>query len=253
MSRLAGKRIVNTRAVHQAAALDQLLAERGAVAVAYPCIAVDAPADPAPLYDAVSALATGHFDWLVLTSANAAQAVGVVLNGARVRCRVAAVGEATAHASQTWLGVAPDLLPERYDAQTLGEALVPEAGARILLPQSEIANPMLGVLLRTIGANVTSVTAYRTVRGNGGDDLAGLLRDGHIDALTLTSASTAQFLAARLREEAGAQVLSLAQALPAVCIGAQTAKTAREHGFGHVVTARQATLTQVLDTLETLF
>jgi uroporphyrinogen-III synthase len=190
---------------------------------------------------------------LVLTSANAAQAVGVVLNGARVRCRVAAVGEATAHASQTWLGVAPDLLPERYDAQTLGEALVPEAGARILLPQSEIANPMLGVLLRTIGANVTSVTAYRTVRGNGGDDLAGLLRDGHIDALTLTSASTAQFLAARLREEAGAQVLSLAQALPAVCIGAQTAKTAREHGFGHVVTARQATLTQVLDTLETLF
>jgi len=56
---LAGKRVVNTRAAHQAAELDDLLRGRGAVPVSYPCIAIAPPADPAPLDAALRDAAAG--------------------------------------------------------------------------------------------------------------------------------------------------------------------------------------------------
>jgi uroporphyrinogen-III synthase len=48
MSTLVGKRIVNTRAVHQAEALNTLLRARGALPLDYPCIAIVPSQDSAP-------------------------------------------------------------------------------------------------------------------------------------------------------------------------------------------------------------
>ncbi|HEY7092102.1 MAG TPA: uroporphyrinogen-III synthase, partial [Ktedonobacterales bacterium] len=72
MSGLQGKAIVVTRAPHQADALALLLAGAGAMPVFYPCVDIAPPNDPTPLDTALRAASAGDFDWLALTSANAA-------------------------------------------------------------------------------------------------------------------------------------------------------------------------------------
>ena len=79
-SPLAGKRVVNTRAVHQSAELDRLLRDHGAVPLSFPCIAIGPPADAAPLDAALGRLAEGSFEWVVFTSANTVEAVAVRLS-----------------------------------------------------------------------------------------------------------------------------------------------------------------------------
>ena len=74
MSVLTGARIVNTRALHQAGALDDLLTARGALPISFPCIEIAPPDDPQPLAAALAALARGTFKWVVFTSANGVDA-----------------------------------------------------------------------------------------------------------------------------------------------------------------------------------
>ena len=69
---LAGKRIVITRARHQAGAFADLLREHGAIPILYPCIAIIPPDDPAPLDEALAHLSA--YDWMLITSANTVRA-----------------------------------------------------------------------------------------------------------------------------------------------------------------------------------
>ncbi|MEI7546590.1 MAG: uroporphyrinogen-III synthase, partial [Actinomycetota bacterium] len=71
MDALAGRRVVVTRAGEQAAALVDLLLERGAVPVLVPMIEI-VPDDAG--VDLLMALDPSTFDWLVVTSPNAARA-----------------------------------------------------------------------------------------------------------------------------------------------------------------------------------
>ena len=69
--RLSGKRIVNTRALSQAAELDDLLRAGGAIALSYPCIEIRQVDDTRALDDAIGELIGGGFDWWIVSSANA--------------------------------------------------------------------------------------------------------------------------------------------------------------------------------------
>ncbi|MFW5691673.1 MAG: uroporphyrinogen-III synthase [Chloroflexota bacterium] len=254
---LRGRRIVNTRAVQQAGAFDALIRARGAVPLAYPCIAIVPPADTAPLDAALLGLATGAFDWLVLTSANTVyslaqrlDALDLTLDDSR-RFRTAAVGEATAQAAQDWLKLPVDLMPDDYVAEALAAALLAAVdagvGRRVLLPESAIARPTLAQLLTDGGAAVTVVDAYRTVRGAGGVDLAGLLRQGAVDVVTFTSSSTVTYCVERLAAEGG-DITGLA-AVCLACIGPKTAQTAADHGLTVTVIPDTYTLEGMLDAL----
>ena len=64
MSTLVGKRVVITRAPHQADELAALLRERGAEALLYPCIDIAPPEDSAALDAALHTAANGGFDCL---------------------------------------------------------------------------------------------------------------------------------------------------------------------------------------------
>ena len=75
-SALAGKSIVNTRAVHQARELDDLLIARGAIPLAYPCIAIAPPEESAALEAELERLARGYYHWLALTSVNTVETLG---------------------------------------------------------------------------------------------------------------------------------------------------------------------------------
>jgi len=232
---LAGKRVVVTRAKGQADELDDLLRQRGAEPVSYPCIAIVAPRDTGPLDEALSRLSAGGFDWLVLTSRNTVSELARRLRelGLRPdrRVAVAAVGWATALAAERELGLHAEVVPDETVAEALANEvarrLVP--GARVLLCQADIARPELADLLDSAGAKVTPVAAYRTKLGSGGVDLPKLLAERSVDAITFTSASTARNLLLRLvAEGSGAEAL---ERVCLACLGPVAAGAARELGL----------------------
>lgn len=125
--RLAGRRVLVTRSARQASRLSEELRALGAIPVEVPVIEIVPPESYAPLDDALRNL--DRYDWLILTSANAARALserathlGVNLQRAAT-LQVAAVGPATAaEAQKTGLTVA--LVPDSYVAESLIEKLL---------------------------------------------------------------------------------------------------------------------------------
>ena len=73
MGTLTGRRVVVTRRSRQSSRLVELLVDRGAAVLEVPAIEIVAPADWAPLDEALTGLE--RYDWVVLTSANAVGAV----------------------------------------------------------------------------------------------------------------------------------------------------------------------------------
>lgn len=235
---LAGRRIVVTRAEKAGRALSARLGALGADAIGCPTIAVVPPLTWVPLDAALARLAV--FDWVVFTSASAVRAFSVRLGlldltrGLPATLRIAAVGTATANAACSLLH-APDLVPQDARAAGLVEALGPLMGERCLLPSSDIARPELARGLRSAGATVEVVTAYRTVPVTSAalGEVAHLLHAGTLDAITLTSPST---VAGFLDGLAGVgvmpgQLARLARRPVFCCIGPTTATALRDYGL----------------------
>ncbi len=117
---LFGKRILVTRARHQASALSQLLAEHGAKPIELPSIDIQPIADSMELDQAISNLKGYH--WIIFTSTNGVAAFWQQLNDLRLDSRamfglqIGAIGPATAEALAA-NGVTPDYVPESYTTE----------------------------------------------------------------------------------------------------------------------------------------
>ena len=231
---LAGLSVLVTRAREQAGTLSAALRARGAIPVEAPTIRLVPLSDPAPLDRALAAMAEGAYDWVVFTSGNAVGAVHGRLAalgfGAAgfARVKVAAVGEATA-ARLAEAGVRADLVPERFTATAMVAALtaVGVRGARVLLPQGSLARETLAAGLRSAGAAVEAVEAYRTVPAKGLHPAVRerLLR-GEVDVAIFASPSALSGLAALL----GGDLRPL-RGVTVACMGPTTAAAARAHGL----------------------
>lgn len=206
---LAGLRIANTRAARQAPSVTRLLEAEGAKVLHYPTVEIRPCARSEKLDAALKGLTAGHFDWLVITSANTVYTLADRLRALGIRhaavaqsnTKVAVVGAATAAAVGEELNLSVDLLPDESMAESLAAGLRVGRGGRVFLPQSAIARPVLVNALRRAGAEVTVVAAYRTVVGRGGDDLPRQLCRGKVDAVLFTSASTVHNFVHRLKAE----------------------------------------------------
>lgn len=241
---LAGRRIVITRARAQAKQLARRLEELGGIVVEFPTIEIAPPADPAPLDDAIRQLES--YDWLILTSVNA---VDSFLN----RCRalgvdpatagpdqVAAIGPATAK-RLAGAGIGDCLVPGRYQAEGILDVIDPAnvRNCRVLLPRAVEAREVLPETLRSWGAQVDVVEAYRTIVPDvDGSVLADLLRRKLIDMIMFTSPSTVQNFARLLGDRPLAAVLNGA---PIACIGPITRAAVEELGGTASVTAEAFT------------
>jgi uroporphyrinogen III methyltransferase/synthase len=250
---LLGKRIVNTRSLHQAGELDQLLREQGATPLWYPCIAIVPPADAASLDEALTELVAGRFDWLTLTSANTVHAIAERLAALGFRLpaepafATAAIGLATAETAETVLGLRQIIIPSEGRGEALARAIPAPAGSRVLWPVSEIARPEAAELLRRRGAAVTVVTAYTTVTGSGGVDLPHLLKRRQVDALTFASPSAVDGFVTRLQAEGGD--LAELEAVAVVCLGPLTQEAARSRGLAQSLMPASPTLPALIETL----
>ncbi len=240
---LRGKRVVVTRAPHQAGALGAALEQRGAVPVAYPCIDIALPDDMALLGDALDHL--NRYDWAVITSPNTTR----MLRNFAVdwsKLKIAAVGATTAEAVRKDFGVTVDFVPTQQLGEVLAAEMPVQPGEQVFLPQSALADDTVAKALRERSATVDALTAYENVIGTGGVDLPAMLDAGEVDALTFTSGSTVENLKVRL----GRVPLDF----PAACIGPATGEVALAHRYKTVIIPeREYSLEGMLDALAGYF
>ncbi len=229
---LAERRLLVTRAAHQAGKLSEGLRALGAQPVEVPVLEIRPPHNFAPLDAALRQF--GSYDWLILTSANSVRAVldraasiGISLGGA-VKLRIAAVGEATAVAARR-AGFAVAFVPSTYVAEALAGGLAGEvAGKKMLLARAEAARDVIPDALRAAGARVDVVDAYRNVLPEQAATLLRAALERGIDAATFTSSSSVRHLAAAAR---AAKIAFPFAGVPAISIGPITSATLREHGW----------------------
>ena len=211
---LHGRTVAVTRARAQASGLAARLRALGAEVVEAPAIRIH------PLEFTLPDL--GGYDLLCLTSPNGVEALFGALRDARdlVGLTVAAIGPGTARALRE-RGVEADVVPERFVAEGLVEALADVPVSRALIARASEARDVLPDALRERGAEVDVVALYETVR----EELSDAERERALaaDYVTFTSSSTVRFfLEAAGRPNGTARLVS---------IGPVTSQTLREHGL----------------------
>lgn len=229
---LAGRRVLVTRAPHQAGRLSEGLRARGVEPVEVPVLEIVGPESYEPLDDALRHL--DRYDWIVMTSANTvrmlaerAAALGVAV-AQPVGLKVAAVGSATAEAARL-LGYDVTLTPESYIAESLVESLRGKVeGKRVLVARAAVARDVIPGALRAAGAEVDVVEAYRNGTPEGAAEQLRRAVEAGLDAATFTSSSSVTHLAEAAR--AAGMDWPLA-GIAAISIGPITSGTLREAGW----------------------
>jgi uroporphyrinogen III methyltransferase / synthase len=218
---LAGRTVAVTRARAQASGLARRLRELGAAVVQAPVIRVQtlpgAPLDPTP------------YDLICLTSANGVEALFERLQQgghdarALAGARLAVIGPGTARALADH-GIVADVIPERFLAESLVEALAELPVERALVARASEARDVLPDALRARGAEVDVLALYETLA----EPLtpAALASARQADYITFTSSSTVRFFL----QAAGGEA-ELSPATRVVSIGPVTTETLQEHGL----------------------
>jgi len=242
---LHGRRVVVTRARAQASGLAATLRGLGAEVVELPAIRIEPRIDSEEVQKVAGAV--GVYDLICLTSPNGVRLLFEAMENAGLDARalagvtVAAIGPGTARALAE-RGVLADIVPERFVAEGLIEALEDEevAGARVLVARAAEARDVLPDALRERGAEVDVVALYETVREEPGDDEVEAAQDA--DYVTFTSSSTVTNLTSALgdRFPANARIVS---------IGPITSETVRGAGLEVDVEAERHDIDGLLSAL----
>ncbi len=251
---LFGKRILVTRARHQASALSKLLSEHGAQPIELPAIDIQATANTEELDQAISNVKCYH--WIVFTSVNGVNAFFQRLYSLNLDTRalnglkIGAIGPATAKALEK-RGIIPDYLPEIYTSQGFIAGLKSWdiSGQRFLLPRADIADKELTEGISQLGAEAHEVAVYRTVPAFDAISRAKqMLLSGEIDAITFTSSSTVSNLVAVFKKEQ--PTINKAKV---ACIGPKTADTAANAGLRVDIVASEHTIPGLVAAIEQYF
>lgn len=190
--------VTGTRAV-----AEPLIAEfqaHGAIAHHVETIVVQPVADPARLHGALSDARRGEYDWMIVTSGNAVDAVAGFTRQEQEQepeaghwpVQVAAVGRKTATRMRE-IGFRVIIEPEDERGEGLIRAMTSAdvSGRRALCLFGNRARKDIPKALRTRGAEVDTVEAYRTVDATEIDPkIRDLVREGEIDVVTFASPSS---------------------------------------------------------------
>jgi uroporphyrinogen III methyltransferase/synthase len=255
---LHGKVVAITRAATQAGETARAVRARGGLPLEAPTIAIQPPADGAPL--ARAARDIGSYDVVAFTSANGVDALFEAIRDAGLDARafgralIAVIGPGTARALAPY-GVRADLAAEEHRGEGLAAAIAEKlggvvAGRRVLLARATVARDALPDTLRAAGAYVDVVPAYESVAASV-EALAPLrtaLLAGEVDVVTFTASSTATRFCEAFPD---AQAL-LAETLIA-SIGPITSDTLRARGLRVDVEAKPFTIPALLDAIEAHF
>jgi uroporphyrinogen III methyltransferase/synthase len=200
---LHGKRVVVTRARAQASGLAKTLRNLGAEVVELPAIRIE----PTIESDQAKQMAgrIDNYSLIVLTSPNGVRLLFEAMRNAGLDARalsgttVAAIGPGTARALAK-CGIAADIVPERFVAESLVESLaaVEVSGKRVLVARAADARDVIPEHLESRGAEVDVVALYETVREEPSAEAIEAAQAA--DYVTFTSSSTVRNLTEALGE-----------------------------------------------------
>ncbi len=224
---LHGRRVVVTRARAQASGLAATLRNLGAEVVELPAIRIEPRIEAEEVRAAAAAI--GIYELVCLTSPNGVRLLFEAIAAADLDSRalagvtVAAIGPGTARALAK-RGVVADVVPERFVAEGLIEALgeVEVEGSRVLVARAADARDVLPEYFERRGAEVDVVALYETVREKPDDEAVEAAQGA--DYVTFTSSSTVT----NLTEALGDRFPSAARI---VSIGPITSETVRAAGL----------------------
>jgi uroporphyrinogen III methyltransferase/synthase len=224
---LHGSRVVVTRARALASGLAKTLRNLGAEVVELPAIRIEPRIETEEVRKAIASL--DDYSLVCLTSPNGVRLLFEAMQAAGCDARalagatVAAIGSGTARALAEH-GIVADVVPERFVAEALVEALagIEVEGRRVLIARAAEARDVLPDALRGRGAKVDVVALYETVREQPDPEQVEAAQSA--DYVTFTSSSTVTNLTEALgdRFPADARVVS---------IGPITSEAAREAGL----------------------
>lgn len=239
---LTGWRVLVPRGGKWGDGVAATLRSYGAVPVIAPMINFASAENPIKLSDALKRLERGKFDWLVITSATTVDVLISQQVSVPSTTRIAAVGETTS-AALALAGFTVDFVPEGDNSARGLVKEWPESsiGGRVLIPQSEIAEPTLVAGLAALGLNVEFVAAYRTVGVPVSDSVAADVASGRISALLVTSGSVAR--------QMQSQLAPLPVETVVAAIGPRTAFDARAAGLVVHLIAESRSATALIESL----
>jgi uroporphyrinogen III methyltransferase/synthase len=246
---LFGKRILVTRAKHQAGELSRILIENGATPIELPAISI-LPASH-ELDEQINNLIA--YQWIIFTSVNGVSIFFQRLSELKVDIRklsnikIAAIGSATASAIKRY-GILVDCIPAKYTSKELLNELKKQnvRGCHILLPRADIAGKELTNGLIELGAEVKEIIAYRIIIDKKGvSKIKKLLAANQIDIVTFTSSSTVINLSSVLGKNH-----KLLQKPLIACIGPVTAETAQKLGLRVDMVAQKQTIPGLVQAIE---
>jgi hydroxymethylbilane synthase len=236
---LAGRRVIITRARHQADALARALENFGAEVVVCPTIEIREPESWEGLDRALANLR--DYQWLAFTSVNGVdyflKRLDALGRGRAelTQLKVCAVGRKTAERLKAER-IQIDLVPARFTAEALVEAFIKRfgvgqrlRGARMLLPAARTTRGVVRPALARVGVDVDVVEAYQNVVPEATSAaVQSLISSSRADYVIFTSPSTVNNLALLLETDSLAEPLNKTRV---ACIGPVTAEAAERCGL----------------------
>ena len=209
---LGDKTVIVTRDEDTDGPLSNALRDLGAHPLCLPLVQHLPPDDSAPLREGLAA--ADDFDWLVLTSPRAVEAIAAELEKAGrnlgdIAAPIACVGKGTARAVTT-AGADVALVATDARAEGLLDAFREKhdvKGAKVLYPRADRARSTLADGLRELGATVVDPIAYRTVSAKQAGPVVEALRARRAQAILFCSASAVESLAEMVDREEFAALL----------------------------------------------
>ncbi|ERM90794.1 hypothetical protein O163_13975 [Caldanaerobacter subterraneus subsp. yonseiensis KB-1] len=225
--RLFGKRILITRPKEQAFDMAKALREEGAEVLVIPTIKIINQKDNIREFLKI----VEKFHYTVFTSSNAVLSfMEGVKNDRydlrRFKTKVVAVGKKTAEALENF-NIYPDLVPEKYTSEGLGEVLKKEVeGKSVAVLTSDIGGEILIERLKKYASMVEKVVAYLNVPNYEIKEKLKEEVEKGIDIAIFTSPSTFKYLELILEGE-----ISFLEKAKIAAIGPVTKKAIEEKGF----------------------
>ena len=246
---LFGKRIVVTRAREQASQLVELLTDSGASVLQFPTIEIAPPES----WSSLDRILDGRYDLVVFSSVHGVRNFfeRLVAKGKDARAltgtRIAAVGDTTS-AELRARGIAPDLVPEKFQSSALLPLLAADQrGIHTAVIRAEDGSEELIEELRRRGGEVDLGVAYRTLAVQSDlDELRRMIAAGTIDIVTFTSGSTVDHFFGPLTTEERSRIFEKSKI---ASIGPVTSEAIRRYGRGPDIEATSASVQALHDAL----
>lgn len=242
---LAGYRVLITRPKELISSMANKLRMLGAEVLELPSIKTVPLENQSRLHQAFESLK--EYQWIVFTSPTGVRIFFEEMKNQKMDVRklgnakIAVIGKGTRRELEQW-GMYPDLMPEIFDGEHLGEALadVCSSGDNILIPRAKIGNQELIAALQKKDVRIEDIPTYDTVYETQNIiDVASEFENGNIDCAVFTSASTVKGFVQSVKNIDYSLVT-------AACIGKQTRAAADAYGMQTFV-AEEATMDSLVE------